>query len=166
MCGNEPSHSQRSFHFGSWNPGGLWMFREWLQGSKPKGSKSSLYHWKSIEMQMSKMGSHHPFGHMKHKLWPKEGLIIKLAIWLPTTKSRESPRFPCVQVVCDILLKSSRQRLQLCFRPYLSWMFAHKVMGPQNRGSPNFSNFGTPTWESRDKKPFGCRPCGEAHSIL
>ncbi len=23
-----------------------------------------------------------------------------------------------------------------------------------------------PTWESRDKRPFGCGPRGEAHSIL
>ncbi len=29
---------------------------------------------------MSKMGSHDPFGHMKHKLWPKEGPVVKLAI--------------------------------------------------------------------------------------
>jgi hypothetical protein len=31
-------------------------------------------------------------------------------------------------------------------------------MCPQSRGSPNCENFGTPTWESRDKKPFGCGP--------
>ncbi len=37
------------------------------------------------------MGSHDPFGHLKHKLWPKEESGVKLAIWLPTTKSRESP---------------------------------------------------------------------------
>jgi hypothetical protein len=28
--------------------------------------------------------------HLKHKLWPKEGSGVKLAIWLPTTKSQES----------------------------------------------------------------------------
>jgi hypothetical protein len=28
----------------------------------------------------------------------------------------------------------------------------------QNRGSPSCGNFGTPTWESRDKNPFGCGP--------
>jgi hypothetical protein len=27
-------------------------------------------------------------------------------------------------------------------------------MGPQSRGSPNFGNFGTPTWESHDKMTF------------
>jgi len=63
---------------------------------------------------MSKMGSHDPFGHLKHKLWPKERSRVKLAIWLPTTKSQESPQFPCVQVACDILLESFRWGLQLC----------------------------------------------------
>jgi hypothetical protein len=42
---------------------------------------------------MSKMGLHDPFGYLKHKLWPKERLEVKLAIWLPTTKSWESPQF-------------------------------------------------------------------------
>jgi hypothetical protein len=43
---------------------------------------------------MSKMGSHDPFGHFKHKLWPKERLGVKLAIRLLTTQSRELPQFP------------------------------------------------------------------------
>jgi len=42
---------------------------------------------------MSKLGSHHPFGHLKHKLWPKERLGVKLAIWLPTTKVGNRPNF-------------------------------------------------------------------------
>jgi hypothetical protein len=37
---------------------------------------------------------------------------------LPTTKSRESTWFPCVQVVCNISLKSFWLGLQLCFRPH------------------------------------------------
>jgi hypothetical protein len=36
----------------------------------------------------------------------------------------------------------------------------------QSCGSPNCWNFGAPTWESRDKKPFACGPHGELHSIL
>jgi len=39
------------------------------------------------------MGSHDPFGHLKHKLWPKERPKVKLAIWLSTTKSQESIDF-------------------------------------------------------------------------
>jgi hypothetical protein len=97
------------------------------------------------------MGSHHPFGHLKHKLWPKEGLGINLAVWLLTSKSRESTQFPCVQVACHIPLKSLQQGLQFCFRPHFDRRLAHKVMGLQSRGSLNFDNFETPTWESREK---------------
>ncbi len=56
------------------------IFRRQLQGSKFIRLKGSLYHWKALGTYMSKMGSHDPFGHFKHKLWPKEGLEVKLAI--------------------------------------------------------------------------------------
>jgi len=36
----------------------------------------------------------------------------------------------------------------------------------QNPGNPNWDSFGTPPWESRDKKPIGCGCRGEALSIL
>ncbi len=35
---------------------------------------------KSLETYMSKMGSHCSFGHLKHKLWPKEGQGVKLPV--------------------------------------------------------------------------------------
>ncbi len=89
------------------------------------------------------MGSHDPFEHLKQKLWPKERSGVKLTIWLLTIKSQESPWFPCVQVDCDISLKSSWKGLQLCFRPNLNRRPAHKVMGPQSHGRPNLGNFGT-----------------------
>jgi hypothetical protein len=89
---------------------------------------------------MSKMGSYCSFGHLKHKLWPKEGSGVKLAIWLPTTKSRESTRFPCVQMACNILLESFRQGLQLCFKPHLNQRSTRKVMAPQSCESPNTKN--------------------------
>jgi hypothetical protein len=43
------------------------------------------------------------------------------------------------------------------FQPHLNRRFLDKVMGPQSHGSPNFGNFETPTWESRDKMSFGSR---------
>jgi hypothetical protein len=51
-----------------------------FQGSKPIGLESSLYYWKAIETWMFKMGSHDSFGHLKHKLWPKERSRVKLAV--------------------------------------------------------------------------------------
>jgi hypothetical protein len=100
---------------------------------------------------MSKMGLHCSFGHLKHKLWAKDGSGVNLSVWLPTTKSRESTRFTCQQRKCHIPLESSQWELQLCFRLHLDQRFARKVMRFQSCGSPNLGDFGTPTWESRDK---------------
>jgi hypothetical protein len=133
-----------------------WIFKGWLQGSKHIILGNSLYHWKALGMQMSEIGSHDPFGHLKHKLWWKEGPGVKLAIWFPTTKSQELPRFPCVQVACHIPLESSQRGLQLCFKPHLNRRYAEKVMSPQSCRNLNFGNFGIPTWESRDKMKFRC----------
>ncbi len=82
-----------------------------------------------------------PFGHLKHKLWSKEGPEVKLPNWFPTTKSQESPWFPCVQVACNIPLKSSWRGLQCCFRLHFDQRFAHKIMALQSCRSPNFGNF-------------------------
>jgi hypothetical protein len=78
------------------------------------------------------MGSHDPFGRLKHKLWLKERLGVELAIWLPTIKSQESTRFPFVQVACHIPLESSQWGIQLCFKLQLNQRSARKVMGPQS----------------------------------
>jgi hypothetical protein len=107
---------------------------------------------------MFKMSSHYSFGHLKHKLWPKEGPEIKWSVWLPTIKSWKSTQFLCVKMACNILLKRSWWGLQLCFRPHLNQRAARKVMAPQSRESPNLGDFKTPTWESRDKKPFRWAP--------
>jgi hypothetical protein len=56
------------------------IFKEQIQVSKLIGLKIISYHWKVIEIWMSTMGSHDPFGYLKHKLWPKEGSGDKLPI--------------------------------------------------------------------------------------
>jgi hypothetical protein len=91
-------------------------------------------------------------------------LGVKLTIWFPTIKRRESPRFPCVQVACHIPLESFPWGLQLCFRPHLNWRSTHKIMGPQSCRSPNFENLGTPTWESGTKWHLSASP-GAKHIV-
>jgi hypothetical protein len=98
------------------------------------------------------MGSHCSFGHLKHKLWPKEGPRVKLPIWLSIRKSRESTRFTCLQMACDISLESSQQELQLHFGPRLDPRFARKVMGLQSCRNPNCRNLDAPVRESRERK--------------
>ncbi len=39
-------------------------------------------------------------------------------------------------------------------------------MSVQSPGNPNRDSFGTPLWESREKKPFGCKCSGELQKIL
>jgi hypothetical protein len=105
---------------------------------------------------MSKMGSHCSFGHLKHKLWPKEGLGVELPrvyqFWLPTTKSQESTRNTWLQATCDIPLESSRRELQLCFRPHFYPRSSRKVMRLQSPGSSGGRDFGTPARESRESR--------------
>jgi hypothetical protein len=105
---------------------------------------------------MSKMGSHCSFGHLKRKLWPKEGPRVELSrvcqFWLPTAKSRESTQNTWLQTTCDIPLKSSRLELQLCFRLHFDPRSARKVMGLQSPESPAGRDFGTPARESRESR--------------
>jgi hypothetical protein len=103
---------------------------------------------------MFKMGSHCSFGHLKHKLWPKEGPGVKLPVWFPTTKSRELTRFTWLQMAWHILLESSQPELQLCFKSHCDSRSARKVMRLQSPESPGWRNFGTPTQESRERAPW------------
>jgi len=112
------------------------------------------------------MASDEPFEHMQHKLWSKEGPGVKLAVWLPTTKSRESTRSRCVQVECDTPLKRSWWGLQVCFRPCPNRRLGREVMNAQSFGNLNRDSFRTSLWESREKVPFGCKCGGEKQRIL
>jgi hypothetical protein len=96
------------------------------------------------------MASHGPFEHFQHKLCAKEGPGVKLAIWLPTTKSQESTRPRCVQAECDTSLKSSQGELQVCFRPHPNRRSEQGVMSCQSLGSPNRDSFGTVSGQFRD----------------
>jgi hypothetical protein len=89
---------------------------------------------------MFKTGSHDSFRYLKHKLWPKERPGVKLAIWLLTTKSQESTRFPCVQ---DIIGKFSTRAKNLLQTISIRRLHA-KLWAPKSCESPNFGNFGLP----------------------
>jgi hypothetical protein len=105
---------------------------------------------------MSKMASHEPFGHLQPKLWAKEGSVVKLVVWLPTTKSRESTSFRHLQKECNSALESSWGELQLWFRPHSNRRLELGDMSAQSPGNSTRDSFGTPPWESREKVPFGC----------
>jgi hypothetical protein len=82
------------------------------------------------------MASYWPFGHLSPKLWAKEGPRVKLAVWLPTTKSQESTRARCPIQECDTSLERSRRGLQLRFRLCRDSRSGRGVMTSQSLGSP------------------------------
>jgi hypothetical protein len=71
----------------------------------------------------------------------KEGPGVKLAVWLPTTKSRESTFFRCCLKECDMVLESSRQELQLWFKARLDPSLRRRAMSVQSPGTPTRDNF-------------------------
>jgi hypothetical protein len=115
------------------------------------------------------MASHWPFGHLLPKLWAKEGPGVKLAVWLPTTKSQESTSSRPPNWECDMALERSRQGLQLWFRPRCDQTLQLGVTSVQSPGTPT----GTVSGQFRDsnlgvlgKESFGCSPRNVVHRIL
>jgi len=82
------------------------------------------------------MASHWQFGHLQPKLWAKEGSRVKLAVWLPTTKSRESTSSRRRLEECDTALESSRQELQHWFKTRPNLNSGRGAMAVQSSGSP------------------------------
>jgi len=115
---------------------------------------------------MPKMALHGPFGHLQPKLWAKEGPGIKLLVWLPTTKSQESTSSWRLLKECDTSLESSWRELQLWFKPHPDPSSGRGAKSVQSSGTLTRDSFETPTWESREKEPFGCSLGGELQSIL
>jgi len=115
---------------------------------------------------MSKMASHESFGHLQPKLQAKEGPGVKLAVWLPTTKSRESTFSRRRFKESNTALESSWWRLQHLSRPRPDRRLGREVMPSQSPRESNLDSFGTPPWESREKVPFECSLGGELQRIL
>jgi hypothetical protein len=95
------------------------------------------------------MASHWPFRHLYPKLWAKEGPGVKLAIWLPTIKIRESTSFRPPTWECDTSLERSRRGLQVWFRPCRDQTLQSRVMSSQSPGTPP----GTISGQFRDSNP-------------
>jgi hypothetical protein len=112
------------------------------------------------------MASHEPFGHLQHKLWSKEGLGVKLVVWLPTTKSWESTRSRCMQVKCNTPLESSPWELQLWFRPRPDPSSGREIWKPKAPGVQTWTVSGFHFGSPGKKEPFGCKCGGELQKIL
>jgi hypothetical protein len=82
------------------------------------------------------MASHWQFGYLQPKLWAKEGPGVKLAIWLPTTKSWESTSSRRRLEECDMALESFWRELQHWFRTRPDPSLGRGTMAVQSFESP------------------------------
>ncbi len=103
---------------------------------------------------------HESFGHLKNKLWSKEGQGVKLGVWLPTTKSQESTQSRCVQVECDTPWKALEEsyNFALDFIPIggpSQELWAPKVPGVQTRTVSRFLLGSLGTKRHSDVGPVG-----------
>jgi hypothetical protein len=87
------------------------------------------------------MALHWSFGHLQPKLWAKQRAGVKLAVWLPTTKSWESTRSRRALGECDTALESSRRGLQVWLRPRPGRRSGREAMMSQSPGSPKPRQF-------------------------
>jgi hypothetical protein len=104
---------------------------------------------------MSKMGSYHPFGHLKHKLWPKKKPGVKESNWQFDSRPLKVGNWP------DFLAFRWRETYHWkalddgynFFSNLIAIRGLHrKLCAPKVVGNPVVGIFGTPTWESWDKK--------------
>ncbi len=112
---------------------------------------------------MSKMGLHCSFGHLKHKLWPKEGPAIfdsrpeKVGNRpdLLGYKRRATYRWKALDESYNFALDRTS------IRGLLEKLWGSKVVGVPVGGIS-----GLPHESPGREKPFGCGPHGEVQSIL
>ncbi len=138
---------------GTWSPLGLPKLQSSIAGVKTHRLEVFFIplerSW-SVDVENGLAWAIRTSGHLQHKLWSKEGSGVKLVVWLPTTKSRESTGPRCVQVKCDRPFERSLGELQVYFKPHPNQRFELGVMSSQSLGSLNQDSFGTPLWESWD----------------
>jgi hypothetical protein len=115
---------------------------------------------------MSKMVSHESFGHCNTSYGWKKGWESNWQFDSRPLKvrNRSDPG------VCRQSATHRWKALEESYNfasdliPIRGWSW--ELWAPKVPGSPNRDNFGTPPWESWDKKPFGCRSRGRTQKIL
>ncbi len=92
--------------------------------------------------------------------WPRIGHLDLCSPSYGQKKGQESTCSRRALRKCDMALESSLRGLQVWFRPRPDLRSRRGATKSQSPESPNWDNFGTPLWESREKEPIGCHSRG------
>jgi len=104
---------------------------------------------------MFKMDSHNPFEHLKHKLRPKEGSIIKLTIWLPTLKVKNRPDFLTCKCRATYHWKTLNEGYNFSSNLISIGGLHAKLWAPKVTGIPTMGISGLPFGSPRTKWHLG-----------
>jgi hypothetical protein len=108
---------------------------------------------------MSKMGSHDPFGHLKHKLWPKKFQKSNWQFDSWPLKVGNRPDFLACRWCATYCWKALDEDYKFSL-DLISIRGSHtKLCSPKVTGVPTLGIMRL--WEFWDKMPFGCGPHGE-----
>jgi hypothetical protein len=119
---------------------------------------------------MSKMGSHSSFGHLKHKLWPKEGSGVKLEsncqFDCRPEKLKNRPDLLSCKQLATYRWKALDEGYNFALdRTSIQGFFA-KLWGSKVAGVLTSAISGLPLGSPGREESFGCRPRGEVQSTL
>jgi hypothetical protein len=132
-CGGEAQHLEK---LGIWSPPGLSNVQS--STARPKTPRIGVFlvslerSW-SVDIENALALGIWTF---VARVMGKRRAGIKLAIWLPTTKSRESTSSRSPNWECDTPLERSWRGLQVRFRPRRDPILQSGVMSSQSPGTP------------------------------
>jgi hypothetical protein len=104
------------------------------------------------------MGLHIPFEYLKHKLWPKERLGIKLPIWISKTKVRNRPNLLTCKWHATYHWKFFDKGYNFVLDVTSIGGLKKKLWASKVTKVPISKILGFSTSGSRDKMTFGCSP--------
>jgi hypothetical protein len=135
MWGNEPSHSQGSFHFGSWS------LSEPPNLEKPIAKVKT--HWiENFLLSLESYWNINLWNGFAWSIWTLRTQVM--AKWRVGSQIDNLIIDHSNSIIDSISLRAGgvwhtvqkiSMRLQLCFRPHRNWRSAHKVMAPKSRES-------------------------------
>ncbi len=97
---------------------------------------------------MPKMDLHDSFEYLKHKLWPKKGLGVKVLIWLLLTKSQNHPEISAFRWRVTYHWKKFNKGYNFAL-DLTSIEGLHKKLWPSKMLEVSISGISKPpTWES------------------
>jgi hypothetical protein len=137
-----------------------------LQGSKPIGLKSSLYHWKALGYRCLKRACMTHLGTLNTSYGQNKGWESNCQFDSQLLKVKNCPNFLVLKWHAKYYWKTFNEGSDFASNLISIEGLHTKLWASKVAKVPILGNFGTPTWEFQDKMTFGCWPYDHAQRII